>query len=121
MDGQLSRKKVIGSPIYEESLERTFVEGIERFGMFQARKYLEHILNTVEKLENDYPYYPECRHLTTKSRMYRNIILDSHLIIYRITEERIEVLDIVHSDPACERSRKQRISHRITQRKASHP
>ena len=50
MDGQLSRKKVIGSPIYEESLERTFVEGIERFGMFQARKYLEHILNTVEKL-----------------------------------------------------------------------
>ena len=50
MDGQLSRKKVIGSPIYEESLERTFVEGIERFGMFQARKYLEHILNTVEKI-----------------------------------------------------------------------
>ena len=97
MDGQLSRKKVIGSPIYEESLERIFVEGIERFGIFQARKYLEHILNTVEKLENDYPYYPECRHLATKSRMYRNIILDSHLIIYRITEERIEVLDIVHS------------------------
>ena len=81
MDGQLSRKKVIGSPIYEESLERIFVEGIERFGIFQARKYLEHILNTVEKLENDYPYYPECRHLATKSRMYRNIILDSHLII----------------------------------------
>lgn len=80
MDGQLSRKKVIGSPIYEESLERIFVEGIERFGIFQARKYLEHILNTVEKLENDYPYYPECRHLATKSRMYRNIILDSHLI-----------------------------------------
>ena len=78
MDGQLSRKKVIGSPIYEESLERIFVEGIERFGIFQARKYLEHILNTVEKLENDYPYYPECRHLATKSRMYRNIILDSH-------------------------------------------
>ena len=43
MDGQLSRKKVIGSPIYEESLERIFVEGIERFGIFQARKYLEHI------------------------------------------------------------------------------
>ena len=108
MDGQLSRKKVIGSPIYEESLERTFVEGIERFGMFQARKYLEHILNTVEKLENDYPYYPECRHLTTKSRMYRNIILDSHLIIYRITEERIEVLDIVHSASSMRKIKKTR-------------
>jgi plasmid stabilization system protein ParE len=29
--------------------------------------------------------------------MYRNIILDAHLIIYRITDERIEVLDILHS------------------------
>ena len=121
MDGQLSRKKVIGSPIYEESLERTFVEGIERFGMFQARKYLEHILNTVEKLENDYPYYPECRHLTTKSRMYRNIILDSHLIIYRITEERIECWTSSIPHPACERSRKQRISTSNNTKKGEHP
>ena len=29
--------------------------------------------------------------------MYRNIILDAHLIIFRITEKRIEVLDIIHS------------------------
>ena len=111
MDGQLSRKKVIGSPIYEESLERIFVEGIERFGICQARKYLEHILNTVEKLENDYPYYPECRHLATKSRMYRNIILDSHLIIYRITEERIEVLDIFHSASSMRKIKQARNIH----------
>ena len=91
MDGQLSRKKVIGSPIYEESLERIFVEGIERFGIFQARKYLEHILNTVEKLEN--------------------IILDSHLIIYRITEERIEVLDIVHSASSMRKIKQARNIH----------
>lgn len=121
MDGQLSRKKVIGSPIYEESLERTFVEGIERFGMFQARKYLEHILNTVEKLENDYPYYPECRHLTTKSRMYRNIILDSHLIIYRITEERIEVLDIVHSASSMRKIKKTRNSTSNNTKKGEPP
>ncbi len=111
MDGQLSRKKVIGSSIYEESLRRTFAEGIGRFGMCQARKYLEHILDTVEKLGNNYPYYPECRHLVTKSRMYRNIILDSHLIIYRITEERIEVLDIVHSATSMRKIKKTRNIH----------
>ncbi|MDR1747180.1 MAG: type II toxin-antitoxin system RelE/ParE family toxin [Tannerella sp.] len=44
-----------------------------------------------------YTSFSECRHLRTKSRMYRNIILDSHLIIYRITDARIEVLDIVHA------------------------
>ncbi|MDR0437721.1 MAG: type II toxin-antitoxin system RelE/ParE family toxin [Bacteroidales bacterium] len=44
-----------------------------------------------------YNLYPECRHIPTKSQKYRNIVLDSHLIIYRITEQRIEVLDIVPS------------------------
>ena len=51
----------------------------------------------IETLSDYYYTYPECRHLATKSRMYRNIILDAHLIIYRITNERIEVLDIIHS------------------------
>ena len=81
-------------------------------------------MNTVEKLENDYPYYPECRHLATKSRMYRNIILDSHLIIYRITEERIEVLDIVHSASSMRKIKQLGIStsnDAEKQKKASHP
>jgi len=71
--------------------------GIEIFGYIQARKYFNAISYLVERLEYDYNYHPECRHLATKSRMYRNIILDAHLIIYRITSERIEVLDIIHS------------------------
>jgi hypothetical protein len=29
--------------------------------------------------------------------MYRNIILDAHLIVYRITNKRIEVPDIIHA------------------------
>jgi len=40
--------------------------------------------------------------------MYRNIILDAHLIIYRITNERIEVLDIVHSASSISRIRQTR-------------
>ena len=90
-------KSVITSRFYEEHLVEILDYGIEIFGYFQARKYFNTISNLVERLENDYPYHPECRHLATKSRMYRNIILDAHLIIYRITSERIEVLDIIHS------------------------
>jgi plasmid stabilization system protein ParE len=67
------------------------------FGYFQAERYNKKIENAIETLPDFFLAYPECRHLTTKSCMYRNIILDSHLIIYRITVERIEVLDIVHS------------------------
>ncbi len=71
--------------------------GIEKFGIVQARKYLLTISHYVERLGTDYVYHPECRFLTTKSRMYRNIILGAHLIIYRITTDSIEVLDIIHS------------------------
>ncbi|MDR0732733.1 MAG: type II toxin-antitoxin system RelE/ParE family toxin [Dysgonamonadaceae bacterium] len=67
------------------------------FGYFQAERYLQKIKKSLVTLPEYYTVYPECRPLATKSRMYRNIILDAHLIIYRITDKRIEVLDIVHS------------------------
>ena len=70
---------------------------IDTFGYFQAERYLNKIEKALSTLYEYYTAYPECRHLATKSRKYRNIILDAHLIIYRITDERIEVLDIVHS------------------------
>jgi len=90
-------KKVITSYYYEKHLLEILEYGIEIFGYLQARKYFSTIAALVESLENDYGYYPECRHLATKNRIYRNIILDAHLIIYRITNECIEVLDIIHS------------------------
>ena len=90
-------KKIITSYYYEEHLIEILDYGIEIFGYAQARKYFNTISQLVERLESDYNYYPECRHLATKSHMYRNIILDAHLILYRITNERIEVLDIIHS------------------------
>jgi toxin ParE1/3/4 len=48
-------------------------------------------------LNDFYMMYPECKWLSTKGRIYRNIILESHLIIYRIKTERIEILRVIHS------------------------
>ena len=90
-------KYVITSSHYEEHLIKILHYGIETFGYKQARKYFNTISQLVERLDVDYNYYPECRHIPSKNRMYRNIILDAHLIIYRITDECIEVLDIIHS------------------------
>jgi plasmid stabilization system protein ParE len=95
MDGQ--SKKVIASQYYEEHLAEILAYSIETFGHLQTRKYFNTISHFVERLGNNYTCHPECHHLITKSRMYRNIILDAHLIIYRITDEYIEVLDIIHS------------------------
>jgi len=93
----IQAKKVVTSKNYEEHLIEILEYSIETFGHAQACKYFNKISSLVERLEYYYTYHSECRHLATKSRMYRNIILDAHLIIYRITDQRIEVLDIIHS------------------------
>jgi plasmid stabilization system protein ParE len=90
-------KIVETSRYYEEHLLEIIEYGIEIFGYAQAKKYFNAISHLVEKLDRESAYHPECRHLATKSHTYRNIILETHLIIYRITVERIEVLDIIHS------------------------
>jgi len=77
------------APIYEYS--------VETFGYLQAQRYKQKVELSIDMLPVRYLVHPECRHIPTKSRMYRNIILDSHLIIFRITEQRIEVLDIIPS------------------------
>lgn len=111
MDERTREKPVITSIKFQASIIHVMEEGLERFGYFQANRYLDTIEHAVRDLKTAYPYYPECRHLATKSRMYRNIILDSHLIIYRICEKRIEVLDIIHAASSMNKIKQTRQIH----------
>lgn len=77
-------------------VDNIFQYGIETFGIKQAEIYENEIWQLVESLSHNYLLFPECRYLPSKSKMYRWIILDAHLIIYRITETEIQVLRIVH-------------------------
>ena len=121
MDGQLSRKKVIGSPIYEESLERTFVEGIERFGMFQARKYLEHIEYSREtrKRLSLLPRMPTPNHEKPHVPEHHPRFTPYHLPHHRGTDRGAGHLPF-RIQHAKDQENKE-YPHRITQRKASHP
>ncbi|MCL2328495.1 MAG: type II toxin-antitoxin system RelE/ParE family toxin [Bacteroidetes bacterium] len=97
MEKRVSRKQVDVSNRFKYNRRQIYDYTLDTFGYFQAERYLQSIEKALLTLYDFYTAYPECRHLATKSRMYRNIILDAHLIIYRITEQRIEVLDIIHS------------------------
>jgi toxin ParE1/3/4 len=90
-------RKVVYSDIYSLELENIFKYGTEIFGLIAAQSFLEDLFFKTENLKYNCELYPECRYLETKSRMYRNIILGSYLIIYRITKNRIEVLHVIHS------------------------
>jgi len=97
MEERISGKPVIHSQKFIDNRNYIYEYTFDTFGYFQAERYLSKINDSINTLPFYYHIYPECRHLATKSRMYRNIILDAHLIIFRITSECIEVLDIIHS------------------------
>ena len=103
MEARPTQKQVITSSLFWESYDNVYVQGLDLFGFYQAELYANKIKSILYELDQTYPYYPECRHLATKSRMYRNIILDSHLII--------EVLDIVHSASSMRKIKKTRNIH----------
>lgn len=105
MEEGLPLKPVEVSTKFRSSLTRIYDYTLNVFGYFQAERYLQMIEQAVDTLSTYYTAYPECRHITTKNRIYRNIILDSHLIIYRITDKRIEVLDIIHSSSSIRKIR----------------
>ena len=97
MEEAIPCKPYVVSNKFNESRVHIYKYSLDTFGYFQAERYKQKIRQSLDTLLNFYTAYPECRHLTTKSRMYRNIVLDAHLIVYRITSQRIEVLDIIHS------------------------
>ena len=111
MEGKISRKQIKISDQFYESFEQVYDFGFERFGYLQAEHYGQKIRKSLDTLPDFYLAYPECRYLATKGHMYRNIILDAHLIIYRIKNERIEVLDIIHSASSIRKIRDVRKIH----------
>jgi plasmid stabilization system protein ParE len=97
MEEGIPRKPVEVSLVFQTNRIHIYDYTLDTFGYFQAERYLQQIMQLLDTLSAFYTMYPECRHLVTKNRIYRNIILDAHLIIYRIANTRIEVLDIIHS------------------------
>lgn len=90
-------REVVTSEIFDYvDIPSIFYYGMETFGIKLADSFIEEIHLRVENLETQYLLHPECRHLETKTQIYRNIILGSYLIIYRIKSKRIEVLRAFH-------------------------
>ena len=90
------KKEVIRSKYYLLDVQDIFEYGEITFGENTALNFYEDLKLIVKTLETNYLIHPECRHLETKNKQYRNIILGAYLIIYRIKPNRIEVLRAFH-------------------------
>ena len=94
---EIEKKIIKVSKQFDVDIANIFEYGEETFGYTAAKIFIGEIYNHVWNLDSMYLGYPECKHLPTKSRIYRNIILGSYLIIYRITSKQIEVLKAISS------------------------
>ncbi|MCL2649450.1 MAG: type II toxin-antitoxin system RelE/ParE family toxin [Candidatus Azobacteroides sp.] len=95
MDG-VTEKEVVYSDFITPDLQEIFNYGKDTFGIYHAEQYVLNIIEEIDSLKTSYFLHPQCRRIETKSKIYRNIVVDSHLVIYRISEK-IEVLRIIHS------------------------
>ena len=75
MEKELSRKPYITTRNFRENRKHIYDYSFETFGHLQAEHYSTKIQKALDMLPNWYLTHPECRHIPTKSRIYRNIIL----------------------------------------------
>ncbi|WP_395061404.1 type II toxin-antitoxin system RelE/ParE family toxin [Flavobacterium sp.] len=93
---EVAKKEVVRSDFYFADIQNIYEYGEVTFGERAALIFYEDLKIIVRDLETNYLVNPECRHLETKTKIYRNIILGSYLIIYRIRANKTEVLRAFH-------------------------
>jgi plasmid stabilization system protein ParE len=98
------RKQVVLSTEFQNDIKAVFEYGNETFSFNAAKTFVSEIYMLVWNLDYQYLMFPEVRFLSSKGKKYRNIILGSYLIIYRIEAERVEVLRIFHSSQCIRRN-----------------
>ena len=94
MEGK--KRKIIFSRKLKQSLEGIYFYGVQTFGTNSANYFIDEVFGAISDLSTKCFLHPECNHIPTKSKIYRNIIIGSYLIIYRIKPESIEVLIAIH-------------------------
>jgi toxin ParE1/3/4 len=94
---EIERKAVVLTIAAQSDIKAVFEFGAETFGFVAAKGFVAEVYMSIWGLDYQYNMHPECRFLITKSKIYRNIILGSYLIIYRINQEQVEVLRVFNS------------------------
>lgn len=108
---EIERKEVRISNQFDSDIIAVYLLGEEIFGQSAAKSFIADIYSKVWSLDINFLLHAECRHLPTKDKRYRNIILGSYLIIYKITDSTIDVLRILHSHSSMRKIKTSRQIH----------
>lgn len=90
------KREIAVSEQFTEDLKSVYEYGEETFGEAAAKSFVSEIYSKILALNQTWNHHSECRHLLTKDQRYRNIIIGSYLILFRVRKDRILVLRILH-------------------------
>ncbi len=90
-------KKIIYSTVYYKDSENVYLYGVDSFGEILSDLFFKRLQSIIDELPYQYDLHPECKHLPTKGKIYRNIIFGKYLVIYRITPDKVEILTLLHT------------------------
>ena len=91
-------KEVIVSDQFDLDIAEVFEYGEKTFGHSSAKAFVSEIYTLIRSLDVNYLSFPENRFLVTRNKSYRNIIIGSYLVIYKVEEVSVKVLRIVRSE-----------------------
>lgn len=96
MEGQ-SQKVLVVSDDARKDLESEYLYYAYNYSIEAAEKLRLGFSKEILKILPNPYIYPECRFLPTKTQIYRNIVWENYLIIYRIRKTKIVVLSLFHT------------------------
>lgn len=102
----MGKQKKATPKAYQVSLSTVALQNIDEITGYiafihrqplNALKVGDLIFKTIDRIASNPFAFKECEELVTKTKMYRRAICSSWIIIYRITNENILILGIIHS------------------------
>ncbi|MCW5908158.1 MAG: type II toxin-antitoxin system RelE/ParE family toxin [Chitinophagales bacterium] len=85
------------SEFAEAELKAEYLFYYEHYSSRYAERFRTDFYKQVAAILPHPEKFPECRFLSTKGKIYRNIIWGNYLIIFRIRAQAIQVLTLFHT------------------------
>jgi plasmid stabilization system protein ParE len=96
MEGQIEKVLILSEGVISD-LEDEYHFYADNYSLEAAERLRIGFTHEVLKILPNPYIYPECRFLPTKTQIYRNIVWNNYLIIYKIKKESVEVLSLFHT------------------------
>jgi plasmid stabilization system protein ParE len=99
-------QKVFVKEFVHRQLDDAYLYYAENYSIEYADKFWDGFFDKIGKILPHYLQFSECRFLQTKNKIYRNIVWENYLIIYKIHKHHIDVICLFHVKQSPKRLKK---------------